>query len=325
MQNGLTPDYLTQLVPNPVGQASSYNLRNANNLQTIHAASQLYYKSFLPSVVRDWNTLPSSTRTLPTVESFKRSLNTYTYRKPSFYYSGERFGQIQHARLRTNCSPLKYYLYHKNIIEDPRCDCGQVETNNHFLLECNRYNIIRTDLLNEVSQYCNPTLHSLLFGDIALNDEANESIFKAVHRFIIRSKRFWTYCITTRLGILTPVSQHQTLNMYILSDSRNMLKPLYKIAQAIIAYDMFCAILNDDVQWGPLWTHKLWYLLPQWLLCIVLLLFTIILIIITFIVIHYFCLSLPIQLNAYKHVLTCNLRVQIAGIVFVDDIPFYIF
>ena len=190
MQNGLCPAYLTQLVPDQVGQASSYNLRNDRNLQTIHATTQLYYNSFLPSVIRDWNTLPSSIRTLPTVESFKRSLNTQTYRKPSFYFCGDRFGQIHHTRLRTNCSSLRYYLYHKGIIDNPNCDCGSLETNNHYLFECNRYNAIRVDLLNEVSEFCTPSLNSLLFGNLALSDEANELIFKSVHKFIRRSKRF---------------------------------------------------------------------------------------------------------------------------------------
>ena len=37
-------------------------------------------------------------------------------------------------------------------------------------------------MLNEVSQFCQPTLHTLLFGNMALTDEANESIFKYVHK-----------------------------------------------------------------------------------------------------------------------------------------------
>ena len=31
-------------------------------------------------------------------------------------------------------------------------------------------------MLHEVSQFCQPTLHTLLFGNMALTDEANESI-----------------------------------------------------------------------------------------------------------------------------------------------------
>ena len=46
------------------------------------------------------------------------------------------------------------------------------------------------DLINEVSEFCTPTLNSLLFGNLALSDEANELIFKSVHKFIRRSKRF---------------------------------------------------------------------------------------------------------------------------------------
>ena len=46
MQNDLSPDYLCSLVPPTVGSTSSYPLRNANDLQIIHANSQLYYNSF---------------------------------------------------------------------------------------------------------------------------------------------------------------------------------------------------------------------------------------------------------------------------------------
>ena len=47
MQNGLTPDFLSSLVPPTVGSTTTYNLRNFSNLQTVHASSQLYYRSFL--------------------------------------------------------------------------------------------------------------------------------------------------------------------------------------------------------------------------------------------------------------------------------------
>ena len=75
MQNDLTPDYLRSLVPATVGSASSYPLRNASNLQLVHANSQLYYNSFLPSVVRDWNDLPDQTRNSPSLNAFKYRIN----------------------------------------------------------------------------------------------------------------------------------------------------------------------------------------------------------------------------------------------------------
>ena len=57
MVNGLCPDYLCSLVPPTIGNTSRYNLRNVNDLQTLHANTQYYFNSFLPSVIREWNEL----------------------------------------------------------------------------------------------------------------------------------------------------------------------------------------------------------------------------------------------------------------------------
>ena len=107
MQNGLSPDYLTSLVPATVGSTSSYPLRNASNLQKEkkgekkkeknnhkkkqkkkHANSQLYYNSFLPSVIRDWNELPGQTRHSPSLNSFKKSINISISTPPRYYNTG---------------------------------------------------------------------------------------------------------------------------------------------------------------------------------------------------------------------------------------------
>ena len=45
--NNLTPDYLSSLVPSSVNKGSRYNLRNANDVQTINARTALYFNSFL--------------------------------------------------------------------------------------------------------------------------------------------------------------------------------------------------------------------------------------------------------------------------------------
>lgn len=190
MLNGITPDYLTQLVPSQVNQASMYNLRNSDNYLTIRTSSQLYYNSFLPSVVREWNALPETSKTSPSVDAFKQSLNTVDLKKPSYYFIGERIGQIHHSRLRTNCSILKEHLFTKNIVNDPQCACGAIETTSHFLLECNAFDEIRQDMFDEISPFCEPLLDILLFGCNTLNEEANTCIFKSVQKFILRSKRF---------------------------------------------------------------------------------------------------------------------------------------
>ena len=65
----------------------------------------------------------------------------------------------------TDCSPLIYYLDHKNNIDSLLCSCGKIETSLHFLLECNQYDELRQVILDEVSRYCLPSLHSLLYGN----------------------------------------------------------------------------------------------------------------------------------------------------------------
>ena len=55
--NLVSPHYLSTLVPHLVGNTSTHNLRNANDIGTVHANSQLYYSSFLPSAIRTWNEL----------------------------------------------------------------------------------------------------------------------------------------------------------------------------------------------------------------------------------------------------------------------------
>ena len=52
MVNGLTPSYLTSLIPTTqVNQR--YQLRNADNIPGIFARTSSYYNSFLPSVIRE--------------------------------------------------------------------------------------------------------------------------------------------------------------------------------------------------------------------------------------------------------------------------------
>ena len=72
MSTNVSPSYLSSLVPQSVDDASSYNLRNSHNLQPIGTRTNLYYKSFLPSVIRDWNELPVLVRQLDSVCSFKK-------------------------------------------------------------------------------------------------------------------------------------------------------------------------------------------------------------------------------------------------------------
>ena len=119
-------------------EASNYTLRKADHIQTIHANSNLYYKSFFPSTIRAWNSLSDEIKSAPNVAAFKYCLNENLRKPPRYFSCGMRMGHVLHARFRLECSLLNSHLYRKNIIESPSCSCGGFESNYivplHFFL-----------------------------------------------------------------------------------------------------------------------------------------------------------------------------------------------
>ena len=190
MINDLTPTYLTSLVPSTVENTSAYNLRDSHNIRPLLTRTQLYYKSFLPSCIREWNEIPLNIRNSTSLSSFKQQLNKNNNKVPAYYSSGNRLLQTHHTRLRTKCSSLNQHLHSKNIIDDPLCACGSVETTNHFLLECPQYIQARRDMITALSTFCVPSLNNLLYGDTTLNNYQNKLIFLTVQKYISDSKRF---------------------------------------------------------------------------------------------------------------------------------------
>ena len=190
MKTNLCPEYLSSLIPPTVGNISRYNLRNANDLQTIKTSSVLYYESFLPSSVRAWNSLPSEVRQLESLSSFKHFLNKDKVPVPKYYYTGKRKVQILHTRLRTRCSSLNLDLFIKNVSDSPMCTCGSIEDTQHFFFHCTNFTQQRVELITEVSTYINPSLNILLYGDQTLSFEQNATIFQAVHKYISNTQRF---------------------------------------------------------------------------------------------------------------------------------------
>ena len=146
MQNGLCPDYLSSVVPPTIGNTTNYPLRNSADLLTVHASSQLYYNSFLPSVIREWNELPEDVRNLPSIATFKRKLISDIVKIPPFYLDGVRLGQIYHARLKTSCSSLNQQLFSKNILDSPLCVCQVLEDIYQFLFNCEHFHNTREEL-----------------------------------------------------------------------------------------------------------------------------------------------------------------------------------
>ena len=189
MKNYLTPAYLASLVPEL--EVARYRTRNPLDVRPPRCRTQFYSNSFLPSTIKSWNNLPPEIRNSDSVSIFKSQINILFGKTsiPSYFYFGDRFLNIQHARLRTHCSNLKEHLYSKNIIEDPFCICGEVETSEHFFLECTIYDE-HTIMVDNLQAFLPITIPRLLYGDPSLDEHSNLAIYKEVHCFIKASHRF---------------------------------------------------------------------------------------------------------------------------------------
>ena len=82
IMHGLAPDYLRDHLPPLVHETTSYNLRNANHIQTLASNANLFYNSFFPSTIRAWNSLSDDIKQAPSVASFKYQLNKNMKKPP---------------------------------------------------------------------------------------------------------------------------------------------------------------------------------------------------------------------------------------------------
>ena len=186
MINQLCPNYLCGLLRSD-NEPLAYNLRN-NDIRTIRCRTDLCQRSFLPSSIREWNNLSNDVKNAHSLSIFKKNLNSDLRKPPCYYLTGKRLGQIYHTRLRLNCSSLRYTLFRKNIISDPSCECGDIESVDHYLLKCNKYGKQRRNYISCLPYHINTNL--LLFDDPNLDEICNKNIFTAVQNYIMQTKRF---------------------------------------------------------------------------------------------------------------------------------------
>lgn len=185
--HGLTPNYLSDILPNRIHELHDHNTRQAQNVANLQARTTFYNKSFFPFTINLWNSLPFNIKVNPSISVLKLHLNAGLLQVPKYYFEGKRPGQVYHARLRLKCSSLRDHLFRRNLIDDPFCTCGQIETTNHYLFECAAYSLLRRQYIYPIG---NLSLDLLLHGDPLRTEAENTNIFKAVQSFIVKSKRF---------------------------------------------------------------------------------------------------------------------------------------
>ena len=140
--NNHCPSYLSNLL-SPRNE-QPYNLREQSSIRCPRCRTNLYNNSFVPSAIRAWNSLPNEVKNSPTLGQFKRKIRANLTKPPTYYFvCKNRSSQIQHTRLRLNCSTLNDTLVRKNISNNPYCQCGDTETIEHFFLKCPLYQTLR--------------------------------------------------------------------------------------------------------------------------------------------------------------------------------------
>ena len=73
--NGLTPSFLSDLLPPRVEHRTRYNLRNDPNLTSFAARTELFKRSFFPSTTPLLNSLSPEIRNSENIRIFKKHLN----------------------------------------------------------------------------------------------------------------------------------------------------------------------------------------------------------------------------------------------------------
>ena len=192
MINGLTPEYLHTLLPPIVQNTTAYNLRNFNDIRNVHARTNLFYNSFLPSTIRAWNELSDEIKSAPSVVSFKFRLNGDLHKPPKYYWL---YITTQDHELAKLCmlgfewsAAHSSHLYKKNIVPSPSCSCGGFESAYQFFFQCPNYSEARRrHLPNNLNDY---NTNQLLHGLPDASNIENEVLFTQVQDFIVHSRRF---------------------------------------------------------------------------------------------------------------------------------------
>jgi hypothetical protein len=208
IQNGMSPDYLTNLCPPLTKERTVYDLRTGMNITAPQQRTTTYQKSYFPQTINDWNNLPLPTREIPTLDSFKDTLKKSTGKKPNkLYHHSNSVAAINQSRMRMGLSGLSAQRFEYNHIADPKClTCGaQTESPLHYFLLCPTFQVPRQPFLIEICDVLNRNqigidflnihfrnylINTCLMGDPNLDYPSNLEIFNKTQTYIKDSHRF---------------------------------------------------------------------------------------------------------------------------------------
>ena len=103
--------YLSDCLPTTIGETVTYNIRKNYDYRTQKCRLQTSSKSFFPSTIKLWNSLPDSVKSLPTFSKLNKNIQPVQLPVASYYNIGDRKTNIIHTKQRHRCSGLNVDLY----------------------------------------------------------------------------------------------------------------------------------------------------------------------------------------------------------------------
>jgi hypothetical protein len=199
--NNLTPNYLKELIPPQVLDATNYNLRNRQHIRLPASRTQYMQTSYIPSTLKQWNALDPEIRSIRTVSTLKAHFKFRPNPMSKLYSVSYEYSFRFLTQIRLGLSKLKNHLFTHGILLDPicpNCQNHELETPAHYFLHCPAYAAHRgemsrglRDLLAPESISNNPALlNTIIFGCTDASFEINIELFKTVCNFIKNTKRF---------------------------------------------------------------------------------------------------------------------------------------
>ena len=166
--------------------------------------SSFFVNSFFPFSIRRWDQLDPDLRNEPDFTEFKIKLKEKLKpHKFKHFHCGFKYPNTLHTQLRLGRSFLNCHLFPIGLSITKYCQCGSLESVEHFLLDCKLYDHARVQLFQKLdgllerkpSTYTKQSLcHILLCGEKPHLPEKfvhNKFIFFAVQTFLCRTKRLF--------------------------------------------------------------------------------------------------------------------------------------
>ena len=195
-----SPEYLFSEIP-PERQVK-YSLRNPRVYDENIVRTVRFSNTYFQNSLHEWNLLDNEIKSSRSISEFKRKqLQIIKPVKNSLYNISDIDGIKYLTKLRLKFSALNEHKFrHRFDCLNPCCTCGEaVEDNEHFFLHCPRFEMMRRDLLGQLSDIPRIDItvmdskslsQLLLFGSTNLTVVENRIVLEATMAYIKATKRF---------------------------------------------------------------------------------------------------------------------------------------